>query len=677
MALTRNPPPQTPTEPVTEILHGIPITDSYRWLEDQNSARTRKWLEKQGAYTRTYLDAFPTRERIRKRIEELLTVDMTDDIWHMGDRYFFLKRTGRQEHPVIMMRDGKTREETTLVDPTERGQGEPQAVALLSISRDAKFVAYSSRCTGADFACVGIIDVDNKRILPETLPLGFNRGFVFSSTLRGFYYSHDIVGKFRRPKRAVYWHRFGNDTAEDTVIFAVDDDKIVLRLFGSGSSDYLAYTVTRTGTDGSVVDLYVHHPATGSPPRLLLQKMKGILSPLLTETQLILLTDWDAPNYRLLGMDIGGIEPNKWRELVPESNRRIQQFIVTGGMIFALYVENLSPQIEVFDLMGQKLYRVPCPSHSTVRLSPGSSNDGKLLYRFTSFCCPPETICYDTKTHCHETFAANRVPFNSSSIEVEQVWYPSKDGTLIPMFLMCTKGRRRSGSLPTILTGYGGFGSTITPQFSAFATVLAEQGCLYAIANVRGGAEFGAKWHLAAQRRHRQTAIDDFVAAAQWLLSEKHCAPDSLAAAGGSNAGLLVAAALTQRPDLFRAVLCVGPLLDMLRYHKFDFADRGIDEYGSPDNPEDFSCLLDYSPYHKVADGTAYPSVLLISGDADTRCNPLHARKMAARLQAATISQHPVLLDYKHSWGHVPVQPLSQRIEALTDRLGFICNELG
>jgi len=285
-------------------------------------------------------------------------------------------------------------------------------------------------------------------------------------------------------------------------------------------------------------------------------------------------------------------------------------------------------------------------------------------------------VTYHTTSGKQEIWANQEVPFDSSSVEVNQVSYPSKDGTQIPMFLICQK-ERGSRQLPTFLTGYGGFGASITPQFAAYAAFLIEHGFLFAVANLRGGAEFGRQWHLAGRRHNRQNAIDDFIAAAEWLLSTGHTDLEGLAIGGGSNAGLLVGAALTQRPDLFRAVICLGPLLDMLRYHKFDMAQRWVEEFGSTDDPDDFRALRAYSPYHNVRAGIAYPAAMLITGDADSRCNPMHARKMTAALQAATSSQRTVLLDYRRTWGHVAVQPLTARIEALTDRLAFICQELG
>jgi prolyl oligopeptidase len=289
---------------------------------------------------------------------------------------------------------------------------------------------------------------------------------------------------------------------------------------------------------------------------------------------------------------------------------------------------------------------------------------------------PFEVYCFDAHEEKTSIWKTNNIPANPSHIAVEEFVYPSKDGTLIPLLLAARKDLIRSNSLPTFLTGYGGFGSCVVPRFTGFATFLMEQGFLFAVPALRGGSELGGQWHMAGKREHRQNSFDDFIAAAEWLVSQGLSEPGRIAIGGGSNAGLLVGVAITQRPDLFRAAICLGPLLDMTRYHLFDFAAGWADEYGSPDDERDFHCLLSYSPYHRVQDGADYPAVLVISGDADTRCNPMHARKMAARLQAANRSERPVLLDYKPAWGHTPVQPLSVKTESLTDRLAFICHEL-
>jgi len=677
MPLVLNPPPPTPVEPQREVLHGVPITDPYRWLEDQNSPRTRKWLEQQTAYARAYLDAVPGRERIRKRVEELLAVETLSEPWKVGSRYFYLKRTANQQQPVIMMREWKNGKEIALIDPTDRDPTGTTAVGILDISRDATLLAYSVRKGGEDSCSVELLDVQARETLEDRLPRGFFGGMVFAADGKGLYYSHQPVEAPHPFLHAVYWHRFGTGHHQDLMVFSGGKDtKLRLILLGSLNGRRLGYFKLFSG-DPQRIDFLVQDLAAGIPPRLVVEQIGGIFVPFLLDDGLIALTDRSAPNCRVVQIDIEHPDPEDWREIIPERHFRIQNLAVVGESIFLSYVQDLTTRVEVFDLDGHLRGELPLPCSSTVTLFPCKSNTDTLFYRSTSFSRPPSIFAYRPSTFERKSWARSRVPFDPSTIEVEQVHYPSKDGTLVPVFLVSEKGRRSAGPLPTFLTGYGGFGKCVTPQFTAYATYLIERGCLVAVANLRGGAEFGEAWHDDAKRQKRQAAIDDFIAAAEWLVAERHSAPARLAIGGGSNAGLLVGAALTQRPDLFRAVICLGPLLDMLRYHLFDFAEGWIDEYGSAENERDFQALLCYSPYHWVEDGAAYPAVMLISGDADTRCNPMHARKMTARLQAATTSRNPILLDYRPTWGHAPVQPLTARIEALTDRLAFTCQELG
>ena len=399
--------------------------------------------------------------------------------------------------------------------------------------------------------------------------------------------------------------------------------------------------------------------------------------PFFAHGQLFAYTDFAAPNFRIVGIELDDPDPTHWRDIVPQSDRRIQQFTVAGDRIFVTRVDRFSTQIEAFGIKDGERKDIPFSPYGTIDLLNPTNRTDSLFYSYTSIAQPTAVYCYSTREEKSCLWQEANVPFDPSFIAVEETRYPSKDGTSIPLFLAARRDLLHSGPLPTFLTGYGGFGSCVTPRFTAFATFLIEQGLLFAVPALRGGSELGEQWHRAGKRENRQNSFDDFIAAAEWLISEGRSARGRIAIGGGSNAGLLVGAAITQRPDLFRAAICLGPLLDMTRYHLFDFAAGWAEEYGSPEDERDFHSLLAYSPYHRVQDGADYPAVLLISGDADTRCNPMHARKMAARLQAANRSEHPILLDYKPDWGHTPVQPLSTKIEALTDRLAFLCHELG
>jgi len=410
----------------------------------------------------------------------------------------------------------------------------------------------------------------------------------------------------------------------------------------------------------------------------LLSGVSPIFYPALIGDQIFALTDWKAPHLRVVTIDPDHPERDYWLDIIPESQHRIKHLLFIGGLICVEYIENISSRIEIFDRLGHRQNAVPCPPQGSVQLLSQPFENETLFYNYSSFQCPRTIFSYHIPTGEQTIWAKSPVQLDPSSFEVAQVHYKSKDGTEIPMFLVARKGWRSSGRpLPTFLSAYGGFGISRTPQFNAYSTFLVEHGFLFAFANLRGGGEFGEEWHRTAKRHNRQNAFDDFIAAAEWLITQGYAVPDKIAIGGGSNGGLLMGAALTQRPDLFRVVMCVGPLLDMLRYHLFDSARMWMDEYGTAEREDDFFHLHAYSPYHRVKEGAAYPSVMLISGDEDKCCNPMHARKMAARLQAATNSLRPILLEYKPKWGHLPVQPLTQRIEAVTDRLAFICHELG
>jgi prolyl oligopeptidase len=676
--LTIKCPPSTPTEPLTEVIHGVEISDPYRWLEDQDSSRTRAWLGEQVAYSRSYIDALPGRHKIRKRVQQLLGVESISPPLRAGDRYFFSKRASHQEQPTITMREGISGHDIDLIDPTTRGEGNGTAVGILAISSDGRYLAYCVTRGGRDSLAVEILDVDRKAILPDRLPEGFHGGLVFSCDGTGFYYSHIATVSRCVPCRAIYWHTFGTPLSDDVVTFSGGEDpRVRLRL--TATSDRSHMWISRMVVDQVLTtDIYLQDLASDDGvPRLIAERMEGKFYPFLSYKRIVALTNWQAPRGRIVSIDLAHPERDKWVDIVPESTACLSECVVCLDYIFLGYTKNATTRIEIVDSVGHPRGKIDYDAYGTAHLLHGDPNSNEAFYAYTSFSEPTAIYSYDAASGQKAIWSKQDIPLEGTSIEVDQIFFTSKDGTQVPMFLASKGGAHRSKSLPTFLTGYGGFGASITPQFTAYGSLLMECGCLLAIANIRGGAEFGEEWHEAAKRQKRQCAIDDFIAATEWLLTQGRAIAGRIAIGGGSNAGLLVGAALTQRPELFCAVVCLGPLLDMLRYHKFDQASTWIEEYGCADNEDDFPFLHAYSPYHHVESGAGYPAVLLISGDADTRCNPLHARKMAARLQAATSSSRPILLDYKLTWGHRAVQPLSNRIAALTDRLSFICNELG
>jgi prolyl oligopeptidase len=671
--------PPSKTESVVEFLHGIEVTDPYRWLEQQDAPQTRKWIEDQTAYTRAYFEAVPGRKRIRTRIENLLELKgVISEPWNVSGRFFCLKRQAQSEQPAIIMRTGLFGEEKILVDPAQRGTGTNTAVSIVAISDDAGLLAFAVREGGTDHSRLEILDVKRNSILPDGLPEGFCNGFAFAPDATGFYYSHRQLHDPRPDYRAVYWHAFGADSADDgETFFAGERAGLFVGVLPCPEAGLLAYPVFSTGKVRQT-SLYLHKlPHALHEPKLLVENIAGCFVPFFVKNQLFAYTDFLAPNFRIVRIDIESPDPARWQDVVPEGGQRIQQFAVAADQVFVTRVHRFTTQLDAYSLSpdGNKIAgKSMCGS---IDLLNCNTNSGNLFYSETSLTEPSLVQSYDPATKTSIPCEACNSSLNQPRILTQQIVYPSFDGTSIPLLLAFREDINISLPLPTFLTGYGGFGSCVTPRFTAFATFLIEQGFLYAVPALRGGAELGEGWHQAGMGHRRQNSFDDFIACAEWLITNGYSAAGRIAIGGGSNAGLLVGAAITQRPELFRAAICLGPLLDMLRYHRFDFAAGWSDEYGTPDDEQDCKYLLNYSPYHKVRDGVAYPAVLLISGDADTRCSPMHARKMTARLQAATTSEHPVLLDYRATWGHTPVQPRSVRLDALTDRLAFICNELG
>jgi len=667
--------PVSPIEVVTEVLHGIPVKDPYRWLEDRDLPRTQQWLGEQSNWARDYLEALPGRRQLRQRISELLSADEIDVPLKVRNRIFFLQRVPGSEQPVLRMRERLNGPDRTLLDPASHFESSAYSIGILSASEDARLLALSVRKGGEDFYGIRILDLERREFLPDSLPRGTCRGFVFGNDSSGFFYSHSLEGS--RRDRAVYWHRFGTDPEADVQVFgAGEDPRNRLTLFGSATGSFLAIAVSRIGTT-RVHDLYVQPADCLNPARLVLRGVEGKLLPRVSKNQLVCFLQSGYGNGRLIGLKLDASECSfNWRTMVPESHARIDDFVVCGGTLYVRSIENAECKVAMFDAAGQSLGLLPAPTGGTIRLFRCDPDGDLVFYRFSSFIEPPAIYCHSPQTRTNRLWWSQQIPMATRSFVVEKSVCRSGDATEIPMHLVRHQRWLKSDPRPALLTAYGGFANSITPEFSILGALLAERGCLFAVANVRGGGEFGEPWHFAAKRRNRQKAIDDFLAVSEWLTANGQASPGKLAIAGGSNGGLLVGAALTQRPDLYRAALCLGPLLDMIRYPLFDSARDWTEEFGSPDDPEDFRALLAYSPYHRVKGGTPYPAVLFVSGDADSRCNPMHVRKMTARLQAATTSGHPVVMDYRQAWGHAPVQPVETRIELLTDRVGFLCAQL-
>lgn len=674
MHASLRPPPFSEQEPVTETLHGVPVTDPYRWLEDQDSPRTRAWIEEQTSYARTYLDRIPGRELIRERIREFLAVETYDSLQKVGNRYFFRKRLPDQEQPCTYMRDGADGEDQLLIDPDARGTGIYTAIKPLRVSPDGRLLLYEVKEGGERTGTFELLEIETRKRLPDLLPRGYLRGFAFAPDSKSFYYAHEALDTKRPFYRAAYHHVLGTPFSEDReIFFAGEDEKVRLGLFSE--SKRLVFFVYRL-FEKTFTDIYFKPLEGDGLPEPIFRGIDYSLGVRFLGDRILAITDRETPNRRIVEIRLRDNGEHEWIDIIPESDTSINNWFVVGDRIFVFYMKQTTQQILIFDSCGQKMGEMPMRNDETVRIISNSPESDELLLETESFAEPIGIYRYSARSNERTLWANRSIPFDSENYSHSQVWYASKDGTSIPIFLVGRRDILEKGDNPTIMTSYGGYGVSMTPQFSIFVAFLMERGCLFALPNIRGGSEFGMEWHNAAKRRNRQTAYDDFLTAAEWLIKTGRTSPGKLAIFGGSNSGLLVGAALTQRPDLFRAVVCMVPMLDMLRYHLFDNAHVWRDEFGTVDDPDDFAALAKYSPYHQVRDGVAYPATMIVSGDADRNCNPLHARKMIARLQAANVSERPIFLDYSKFRGHSPVLPLGERIEGLTDRMAYLCDQL-
>src|SRR5579872_606280 len=675
MSVLMDAPPRSEVEAVTEILHGVPVTDPYRWIEDQESARTREWIAAQTRYARSYLDSLAGRERVRERVRELLDVETYDSVQKIGDRYFFRKRLRGQEQPCICMREGPDGADQVLIDPAQRGTGPHTAVKPVRISPDGRLLLYEIKQGGERSGTFELFDIQKNEGLADKLSRGYLRGVAFSPDSKSFFYVHEAIDSKRPHYRAAYRHLVGTDPAEDTeVFFAADDQQVRLHIIPG--REQIGFLVVHF-SENTITDFFVGSFDSIEGPQTIIKDAEYKFGPsILSNGRIFAITDHKAPNFRLIEILRDGPSAPDFKEIVPELDSPILNWAVSGNHVFVSYFRKLEMRIDVFDFEGNQVGQVPVNPRNTVRLISSRENQDELIFEQENFTNPVQICSYSPMQSRIDTWAARQIPFDPGRFDHIQVWFQSKDGTQVPMSLVGRGDALTQGPHPTIMTSYGGFGISMTPQFSVLVAFLLERGCVFALPNIRGGSEFSVDWHKAATRRTRQLAFDDFLSAAEWLIVTGRSEPTKLAIFGGSNSGLLVAAAMTQRPDLFSAVLCMVPIIDMLRYHLFDNALVWKEEFGTADDLEDFTALLNYSPYHKVSNGTQYPATMIVSGDADQNCNSLHARKMTARLQAANLSGCPIILDYSPHRGHSPVLPLSQRIEALTDRIAFLCDQL-
>ncbi|MBI1750329.1 MAG: S9 family peptidase [Acidobacteria bacterium] len=668
----RKGPPPTRADNVKEVLHGVELVDPYRWLEEQNAPETRAWIDAQNQYTQSLIGNLPGRAAIEKRLGELLKVDTVGVPMERGGRYFFSKRLANQDLSVLYVRKGLAGQDEVLVDPHPMSADHRTSVSFAGVSDDGTLAAYAVRQGGADEIAIRFLDVDSRKDLADQLPAARYFGIALKPDKSGFYYT-----RMDKEGPRVRYHAMGTDAARDAEIFGkgYGPEKIITSEL-TEDGRYLGIIVLH-GASADRTEIYLQDVAKPGPLVIVVNDIDARFIPAVAGDKLLLWTNWKAPKGHVLSVALANPRREDWRELIAESDAVIEGVAAAAGRLFVEYTRNVSSQVKMFAADGKPLGEMPLPALGTLGGISGRWKSKEIFYGFSSFVIPTTIYRLDTGGGKPEVWARLNVPIESEKFEVKQVWFASKDGTKAPMFVLHRKGLKLDGSSPALLTAYGGFAVSLTPSFSARAVLWVERGGVYAVANLRGGAEFGEEWHKAGMKEKKQNVFDDFYAAAEWLIQNKYTSSEKLAISGGSNGGLLVGAALTQRPELFRAVVCSYPLLDMVRYHKFLVARFWVPEYGSSEDAEQFKYIRAYSPYHNVKPGTKYPAVLFVTGDADTRVDPLHARKMAALVQAATGSDRPVLLHYDTKAGHSGGRPVSKTIADTTDELGFLFWQLG
>jgi len=664
-------PPDTRKEDIIETIHGVEVTDPFRWLENGDSTETREWIKAQNEYTDAIIKSPPFREKLKSRITRLLRIDRVGSPVACRGRYFFHKRKAQQELSVICMRKGFKGKDQVLIDPHPLSPDHSVKVSLWGVSEDGTMLAYAVRRGGRDEVTVKFFDVEERNDLAEYLPESRYTGFSIRPDKTGCYYvRHESEG----PR--VYYHKIGTDTGDDKMIFGCGygPDKIMWTQL-SEDGRYLLVTVFH-GSAGTKSEIYLQDTSYNAGFRPVVKDVNARFTASISDKHLFIRTNHNAPNEQVFRTDLENLSRENRRKIIPESDSVIESLSLAGGKLFANYTKNVTSHVKVYDINGRFLRDIKLPGHCSAWGPRGRWDSTEAFFGFSSFHIPPTTYRYDTKTGQKQLWWQADVPIDSSKFEVKQIWYESRDSTRVPMFIVHNKDIDLDGNNPTLLTGYGGFNHSLTPTFSTMATLWIEAGGVFARPNLRGGGEFGEKWHQAGMLENKQKVFDDFVGAAEWLIKNGYTRPEKLAISGRSNGGLLVGAALTQRPELFGAVVCGYPLLDMLRYHKFLVARFWISEYGSAENPEQFRYLYDYSPYHNVTNGVEYPAVLFITGDGDTRVAPLHARKMTALLQSATGSKEPVILRYHTKAGHSGGRAVKRKIEDLTDEYSFLFSQL-
>jgi len=677
--------PKTRRGDQVDTYHGVRVADPYRWLEEdiRVSQEVKDWAAAQNKVTYGFLESIPERERIRRRLTELWDFAQYSSPFKEGGRYFYLKNDGLQNQAVLYVMDSLEGEPRVLVDPNQWSKDGTIALAGVAPSEDGKYLAYGVAEAGSDWTAWRILEIQSGKPLGDELKWTKFTHPAWTSDSKGFFYS-----RYDEPKKGaefqvlnlnnrLCYHRVGTAQADDVPVYHRPEHPEWM-YYPSVSDDgrYLVITTSR-GTDEkyriTVKDLAEPY----AMPIELIDHFDHEFGFVGSDGAVLLFkTDLEAPRRRVIAIDLARPGRADWREIIPQAQAALQETSMVGNLLVASYLKDVLPQVKVFSLRGELVREVEFPGIGSAAGFRGRRTHTETFYSFSSFATPPSIYRYDLITGKSRLLRRAEVKFKPEDYEVKQVFYASKDGTRVPMFVAHKKGLRLDGSNPTLLYGYGGFNISMTPGFSVGRLGWMEMGGVFALANLRGGGEYGQAWHDAGRLLKKQNVFDDFIAAAEWLIANRYTRPDKLAIQGGSNGGLLVGAVMTQRPELFGACLPAVGVMDMLRFDKFTEGRLWVDDYGSSSNPEQFKALRAYSPYHNLKPGAKYPATLVSTADTDDRVIPGHSFKFAAALQAAQAGDAPVLIRITSRAGHGAGKPTTKRIEETADDWTFLVKTL-
>ena len=665
--------------------HGTKIADPYRWLEDLDSTDTAKWVGEQNAVTFGFLEKIPARKPIKERLMQLWNYERYDTPFKVGPRYFFRKNDGLQNQSVLYSTTSLDAPPTMLLDPNALSKDGTVSLGTVEISDDGKRMVYGLSSAGSDWVEFRVRDVESGKDLDDHLKWIKFSGASWLPDGSGFFYS-----RYDEPPKDVntlemanyynklFFHKLGTPQSDDKLIYERPDQK-EWGFYGGVTDDgsYLVISISQgTEQKNRVYIKDLKDPDSKVTP--LLDGFDAEYSVIDNDGPIFWVqTDKDAPRGRIVAIDVRSPAPENWKELVPQSAESLQGADVVADLLHLTYLKDAQTLVRVYDLAGKFVRNVELPGIGTAGGFGGKRQDTETFYSFASFTTPPTTFRYDPATGESTVFKSAKVAIDPGKYETTQVFYASKDGTKIPMFLTHKKGLVLDGSNPTLLYGYGGFNIPITPSFSSSIFVWLEMGGVYAVAYIRGGGEYGIEWHDAGRLKNKQNVFDDFIAAAEWLIANKYTSTPKLAIHGRSNGGLLVGACVTQRPDLFGAALPGVGVLDMLRFHKFTIGWAWVSDYGCSDKAEEFGVQYAYSPLHNLKPGTHYPATMITTGDHDDRVVPSHSFKFAAALQAAHAGPNPVLIRIETSAGHGAGKPISKIVEEQADMWAFLVATLG